>query len=544
MAYARTDLPLNGERESGADVRTQNVMAAVAIANVVKTSFGPVGLDKMLVDDIGDVTITNDGATILKLLEVEHPAAKVLVELADLQDKEVGDGTTTVVILAAELLKYGNELIKQKIHPSTVIQGFRLAMQEAVKFIRKIVVHTNELDRKVLEEAAATCISSKVIGGEEGEFFSKLAVDTIKKVKRNEKGKAKYPVSGVTVLKAYGKSSKESVLIDGCAVNCVIASEEMPKEIKGCKVAILEIDLMKEKMRQGIQIVTNNPEEIDKFKEEEMKIVIRRVQMIIESGANVVFISGGLDELCTQYFVEKGIAVAKRVSSRDLHRIGKATGAKVISTLVNLEGIEEFDKSNLGECDTFKQEKVGDNELIVLRGCSDGGSATVLLRGANATMLDEMSRSLHDALCVLRRVLESNTVIVGGGATDVALSVHLNEYATTLEGREQLAVQAFADALCVIPKVLAQNAAKDASELLSQMRKRHYGAQKIDKPCYDGLDLIKGEIRNNLEAGVVEPSVSKVKCIKFATEAAITILRIDDLIKLNPTPQPKQGQDY
>ena len=544
MTYARMDLPLNGERESGKDVRTQNVMAAVAIANVVKSSFGPIGLDKMLVDDIGDVTITNDGATILKLLEVEHPAAKVLVELADLQDKEVGDGTTTVVILAAELLKYGNELILQKIHPSSVIYGFRLAMQEAVNYCKKIVIKTDGLDRTILEQVASTCISSKVIGGEDSEFFSKLAVDTMLKVKRIVNGKVKYPVNSVTVLKAFGKSSKESILVDGCAVNCVIASEQMPKNIKDCKIALLDMDLMKEKMRPGVQLILTNPEEIERCKQQEAEIVVRRIKMIIESGANVVFISGGLDDLCAKYFVEKGIAVAKRVSTRDLHRIAKSTGATVVESLVNLEGEEEFTNTNLGSCETFTQEKIGDNELIVLRGCSDGSSATVLLRGANVSMLDEMSRSLHDALCVLRRVLESNTVSVGGGSTDVSLSVHLSEYATTLEGREQLAVQAFADALCVIPKVLAQNAAKDATELLSQMRKNHYQAQKKGEKCYDGLDLINGVVRNNLEAGVVEPAISKVKCIKFATEAAITILRIDDMIKLNPIPQPQMGQDY
>nr|BAN42266.1 T-complex protein 1 subunit alpha, putative [Entamoeba invadens] len=544
MAYARTELPLNGERETGADVRTQNVMAAVAIANVVKSSFGPIGLDKMLVDEIGDVTITNDGATILKLLEVEHPAAKVLVELADLQDKEVGDGTTTVVILAAELLKYGNELILQKIHPSSVISGFRLAMQEAVNFIRKIVVHTDGLGRNVLEQAAATCISSKVIGGVDSEHFSKLAVDAMLRVKRIVNGKAKYPVDGVVVLKAFGKSSKESVLIDGVAVNCTIASEQMPKHKENCRVALLDFSLMKEKMRPGVQLVLTDPTEIEKCTDQEMAIIVRRIQMVIESGANVVFVFGGLDDMCANYFVEKNIVVVRRVSTGDLRRIAKATGATVVESLVNLEGIESFEQSNLGKCGTFDQERIADNELIVLRGCGDGASATILLRGANTSMLDEMARSLHDALCVLRRVLESNTVSVGGGAADVALSVHLSEYATTLEGREQLAVQAFADALCVIPKVLAQNAAKDATELLAQMKTKHYAAQKKEEKCYIGLDLINGKVRDNLEAGVVEPAVSKVKCIKFATEAAITILRIDDMIELNPEPQPQRGQDY
>ncbi|KAL7714707.1 T-complex protein 1 subunit alpha [Entamoeba marina] len=533
MAYQRSELPLNGERESGEDVRTQNVMAAVAIANVVKSSFGPIGLDKMLVDDIGDVTITNDGATILKLLEVEHPAAKVLVELADLQDKEVGDGTTSVVILAAELLKSGNELIQQKIHPSSVIHGFRLAMQEAVKFIKTIVVHTDGLGRGVLEQAAATCISSKVIGGEDSAMFSKLAVDAMLRVKKDVDGKSRYPVSSVTVLKAFGKSAKESCLVDGCAVNCIIASEQMPKNLSECKVAVLDLSLMKERMRQGVQVVLTDPNEIEKCHAAEIEIVKKRVEMIINAGANVVFVSGGLDDIYAKYFIEKNIAVIKRVPVRDLKRISKATGATVVESLVNLEGVEQFESSCLGYCGSFKQEKIAGEELVVLRGCGDGASATIMLRGANTSMLDEMARSLHDALCVLRRVLESNTISVGGGSTDVALSVHLSEYATSLEGREQLAVQAFADSL-----------SKDSSDLLSQLRNKHYIAQKEGSKCYDGLDLVNGVVRNNLDAGIVEPALSKVKCIKFATEAAITILRIDDLIKLNPTPQPQQGRDY
>ncbi|KAL7721860.1 T-complex protein 1 subunit alpha [Entamoeba marina] len=497
MAYQRSELPLNGERESGEDVH---------------------------------VTITNDGATILKLLEVEHPAAKVLVELADLQDKEVGDGTTSVVILAAELLK--------------IIHGFRLAMQEAVKFIKTIVVHTDGLGRGVLEQAAATCISSKVIGGEDSAMFSKLAVDAMLRVKKDVDGKSRYPVSSVTVLKAFGKSAKESCLVDGCAVNCIIASEQMPKNLSECKVAVLDLSLMKERMRQGVQVVLTDPNEIEKCHAAEIEIVKKRVEMIINAGANVVFVSGGLDDIYAKYFIEKNIAVIKRVPVRDLKRISKATGATVVESLVNLEGVEQFESSCLGYCGSFKQEKIAGEELVVLRGCGDGASATIMLRGANTSMLDEMARSLHDALCVLRRVLESNTISVGGGSTDVALSVHLSEYATSLEGREQLAVQAFADSLCVIPKVLAQNAAKDSSDLLSQLRNKHYIAQKEGSKCYDGLDLVNGVVRNNLDAGIVEPALSKVKCIKFATEAAITILRIDDLIKLNPTPQPQQGRDY
>ena len=386
MSYTRSELPLNGERETGADVRTQNVMAAVAIANVVKSSFGPIGLDKMLVDDIGDVTITNDGATILQLLEVEHPAAKVLVELADLQDKEVGDGTTTVVLVAAELLRNGNELIKQKIHPSSVIHGFRMAMEEAVRFLRTAVISTEGLGRDVLVQAAKTCLSSKVIGGEDAEHFANLAVDAMLRVKRTVNNKAKYPVGSVTVLKGFGKSAKESVLVDGCAVNCTIASEQMPKALDNVRVAVLDFALTKERMRPGVQLVLTDPAEIERCQQAEVEIVKRRVDLIIGSGANVVFLSGGLDDACAKYFIEKNIAVVKHVSPRDLKRIAKSTGGTVVASLVNLEGVETYEEANLGTCASFRQERVADEELIILRGCNDGGQATIMLRAGNSSI--------------------------------------------------------------------------------------------------------------------------------------------------------------
>lgn len=521
-------------------------MAALAIANIVKSSLGPLGLDKMLVDDIGDVTITNDGATILQQLEVEHPAGKVLVELANLQDQEVGDGTTSVVIIASELLKRANELVKNKIHPTSIIAGYRLAMREAVKYIKEhLSVPVNTLQHENLINAAKTSMSSKIIGSE-CDFFADLAVKAVTSVKtttEGAKGKivARYPVSAINVLKAHGKSSTESQLVDGFALNCTRASQAMPQTIKGAKIALLDFNLQRHRMQMGVQIVVNDPNEVDKIRQREADITKERIQKIIDAGANVILTTGGIDDLCMKYFVESNCMGVRRVKKEDLQRIARATGGTVVLTLADMEGEESFDATNLGEADQVSEERVGDGELIYIKGCKTQQATTVVLRGANENLLDEIDRSLHDSFMVVKRMLESNQLVAGGGSVEAALSIYLENFATTLGSREQLAIAEFAEALLVIPKTLAVNAAKDASELIARLRAHHNTSQMQTEKAelkYSGLDLTEGTIRNNLAAGVVEPAISKIKSLRFATEAAITIIRIDDMIVLNPKEDP------
>lgn len=521
----------------------------------------------MLVDDIGDVLITNDGATILAQLEVDHPAARVLVDLAQLQDNEVGDGTTSVVIIASELLRRSNELVMSGIHPTTIISGLRTALKEAVKFLKKnMVMKVSDLGDEHLINAAKTSMSSKIIGNE-GDFFARMAVDAVKSVRMkatkadavgmnadsgnsdvkadssaSAKQRYKYPLSAIHILKAHGKSAMESHFIEGgFAINAMRAAQGMPTAVEGTpenpivKIAMLDMNLQRHRMAMGVQVVIKDPAEIENIKKREMDITKERIRKIIDAGARVVLTTKGVDDLCMKYFVEAGIICARRCSKDDLKRLAKATGGKVVVTMADMDGNETFDAECLGSSTAVREERIGDGEMLYVHGCQGSGASTIVLRGANEYMLDEMDRALHDSLCVIKRMLESSTLVCGGGAVEAALSVHLEEYATSLHTREQLAIQQFAEALLVIPKTLAVNAAKDSSELVAKLRAVHAKSQKgdPDKTLRNtGLDLVEGTIRDNLAAGVVEPAISKIKSLRFATEAAITILRIDDRITL------------
>lgn len=537
-------LSILGSRKTGQDVRSQNVTAALAIANIVKTSLGPVGLDKMLVDDMGDVTITNDGATILKQLEVEHPAARVLVELSNLQDEEVGDGTTSVVILASEILKLANELVKNHVHPTSVISGLLQAKKLACKFIAKeMATKTATLGPDSILRAARTAMSSKIIG-HEGDFFAQMTVDAVTRVKvTNSKGKARYPISNINVLKAHGKSARESQLVDGFALNCQRSSQGMPTQVKKAKIALLDIDLRKAKLAMGVQVQVTDPRKLEEIRAKEAAITTRKIQLLLDAGANVVLTTKGIDDQSLKYFVDNKVMAVRRCAKSDLRAIAKATGGQILISLADEEG-EELGSvaGSLGEADLVEETRVGDGELIFFRGCRKTAAQTILLRGANDYMLDEIARSLHDALCIVKRTLEAGAVVPGGGAVEAALSVYLEGVADTMGTREQLAVAAFANALLIIPKTLAVNGAYDATDLVAKLRSYHHAAQtnpEKESWKWTGLDLEEGTVRNNLEAGVLEPAISKIKMVRFAIEASVTILRIDDAITMNKANDPQ-----
>mmetsp|Transcript_7403 Transcript_7403/g.6634 ORF Transcript_7403/g.6634 Transcript_7403/m.6634 type:complete len:553 (+) Transcript_7403:91-1749(+) len=544
-------LPIAGTRVSGKDVRTQNMTACMAVSNIVKSSLGPLGLDKMLVDDIGDVVITNDGATILKRLDLEHPCAKVLVELANLQDKEVGDGTTSVVIIASELLKRANELVEQHIHPTSIISGFLKAKNEAIKFIAEnMTIKTSKLGKDALINAAKTSMSSKIIG-KDCDLYAKIAVDAMLAVETlNSSKKKRYPVKAVEILKVTGKGMRDVELINGYCLHEYRCSQQMPRSIKNAKIAMVDFDMRKMALKFGVQMIMDNPDDVEKMRAREYDVIKERIDKLLKAGANVILTTKGIDDAAIKYFVTAGCIAVRRVDKKKLKRIAKLTGGKLLITLADEDGEESVPENALGSADIVEEMTVGDRDILFIKGCSSTKAQTIVMRGVNWYMLEELERSMHDALCVIKRVLESGRVVPGGGAVEAALSVYLEHVAEQMSSREQLAIAEFAQALLIIPRTLAINGGYDSADLVSKLRGYHAQAQAIkdnkdeskeadDNKRYAGLDLDEGKIANRVSSGVLEPAMSKIKSIKFATEAAITILRIDDSISLAQKENPK-----
>lgn len=523
---------VGGEHLKRQTVRDKHENAIQSVASIICTSFGPLGLDKMCIDHTGEVTCTNDGATILKNMNLNDPSAKMMVDLAKQQDEEVGDGTTSVVLLAASLVEKGNQMIKRGIHPSNVISGYKFAFKESVNFIKKhLQVETGKLSQNILKSVVETSISSKIIKGE-SEHFSKIIVDAIKMIeddKSNGDTKNFYDLNLINILKKQGGSMKDSFLINGFALNCSLASTQMIKKIKNPKILCISFSIRKVKLPLGIDIRIEDPDKLEEIRKKEISIMKERVGKIIKSGANVILTSGGIDDVYIKQFIDNECMAVRRVKEEDLAIIANAIGIPVISSLSDLEG--EDISPHIGLCDSISVEDISDRECIIISGLRKK-MATIILRGANEQLLEEMHRSVFDALSALKRTLEHKTIVPGGGAVEVALSVHLDNFANSICSKDQLSTQKYSEALLIIPKILAANAGFDSNELVAKLLTQQIKTKNTIGYKH-GLNVITGNIQDNIKGGIVEPTISKLKALRFATEVAIGVLRIDEVINID-----------
>ena len=518
-------------RTTGKEAQRNNITAAKIIAETIKTTLGPKGMDKMLVSSFGDVSITNDGATIMKELDVEHPAAKMLVEVAKAQDNEVGDGTTTAVVLAGELLAKAEDLLNQNIHPTLIIDGYKKASEKAQEILEKMAVPVSINDDKRLMDVAMTSMGSKSVTVAK-EHFAKLAVEAIKQVAEEKDGKLKADVDLIKVLKKHGKGLDETELVKGMVIDKEVAHSQMPKTVENAKIALLNAKLEIEKTEFDAKINIDTPEQMKLFLDEEERMLREMVDKIAETGANVVFCQKGIDDVALHFLAKKGIMAVKNVSSGDMEKLARATGGKIIAS------VKDLTADVLGEARLVEEVKIGEDKLVYVRECKNPKAVTIVVRGGTEHVVDEAERSLHDALCVVRNAIEDGKIVPGGGAPEAEVAKQLRDYAVKVGGREQLAIEAFADAVESIPLTLAENAGLDPIDIMVALRAKHESAAS---PTY-GVDVFSGEVKDMLELNVVEPLRVKQQVVKSATEAANMILKIDDLIAAKGMEKEKEKE--
>lgn len=490
-------------------------------------------MDKMLVDTIGDVTITNDGHEILKEIDIQHPAAKMIVEVAETQDKEVGDGTTTAVILAGELLKNAEEMLDKNIHPTTIVSGYRKASEEAIKILRKVAVDVSIDDRETLKKVASTSMRGKLISIAQ-DHFSDIAIDAVKQIVEKKGDKLTADKEDIQMIKKPGKSLLDTQLIQGIIVDKEVAAPGMPKRIEKAKILLLDSALEIEKTEIDAEIRIRNPLQMKAFLDEETKMLSDMVDKVAKTGANVVLCQKGIDDMAQHFLAKKGILAVRRIKASDMEKLSKATGGRIAS---NMEDISEKD---LGAANLVEERKIGDDKMVFVEGCKNPKAISILIRGGLERLVDEAERSLNDALCVVADIVKQNKIVAGGGAIEEELSRGLREYATKVGGREQLAIEGFANALEIIPSTLAENAGLDTIDILVALRSAH------EKPngLWMGVNVFKGEVIDMMKEGVVEPLSVKEQAIKSAVEAASMILRIDDVIAAaKPPPMPPRGPE-
>ncbi|MGQ4873745.1 MAG: thermosome subunit beta [Promethearchaeia archaeon] len=507
------------ERKRGKDAQKNNIAAAKAVAEAVRTTLGPKGMDKMLVDSLGDVTITNDGATILDTIDVEHPAAKMIVEVAKTQDDKVGDGTTTSVIIAGELLSLAEELMEQSVHPTIIFRGYRKALNKSKEILQELAKKVDINDTEILKKVAETSMNSKLIAGAK-KHFAEIAVKAVSQIKEKRGDNIIVDLDQIQIIKKEGKSLFDTEIIDGMIVDKEIVHPMMPKTIKDAKIALISSSLEVEKTEFDAEIRVQTPDQINKFLEEEAKLLKNKVNKLKEAGANVVFCQKGIDDKAQSYLAQEGIIAIRRVKRSDMEKLARATNAKIVNNIF------ELSEKDLGSAGIVEEKKIGEDNMVFVSQCADPKTVSILIRAGIEHVVSEAERMIKDALSVVKATIEKPYILPGGGAVEIELAKRLRQYASSIGGREQLAIEVYANALEIIPKTLVENAGYNPVDVIVELRSKH---ESEDGLAY-GVNIETGKADNMEKLGVVEPLLVLTQAIQSATEVATMIIKIDDVI--------------
>ena len=507
------------ERKQGKDAQKNNIAAAKAITEAVRTTLGPKGMDKMLVDSLGDVTITNDGATILDTIDVEHPAAKMIIEIAKTQDDKVGDGTTTAVIIAGELLNLAQELMEQSVHPTIVIKGYRKALLKSKEILQNLGVKIDVEDKATLIKIAETAMNSKLIAGARS-HFAEIAVKAVTQIREDRGDHKMIDLAQIQIIKKEGKSLLDTSIIDGIIVDKEIVHPMMPKSLKDVKIALLSCSLEVEKTEFDAEIRIQTPDQINKFLEEESNMIKNRVKKLKEIGANVVLCQKGVDDKAQNFLAKEDIITIRRVKRSDMEKLARATNAIIINNIFDITA------GDLGSAGKVEEKKIGDDNMVFISECALPKAVTILIRAGIEHVVDEAERMINDALSVVRAAVELPYILPGGGASEIELAKRLRAYARSIGGRQQLAIEIYANALEIVPKTLVENAGFNPVDLVIELRAKH---EAEDGTSY-GINIDEGKPDDMIKLGVLEPLSILTQAIQSATEVAAMILKIDDVI--------------
>jgi thermosome len=518
-------------RERGKGARSNNIMAACAISDAVKSTLGPKGMDKMLVDSMGDVVVTNDGATVLKEIDVEHPAAKMIVEVAKSQDEECGDGTTTAVILTGELLKYAGDLLDQNIHPTVISAGFKLAAERGIETLKKIAIPIKSGDKKTLKNIAVTAMASKGASGSK-ELLADVVVDAVTTVAETVDGKTVVDLDDIQIQKQQGGSIDDTEIVKGIILDKERVHDGMPKYVKNAKIALVNAAFEVKKTEVDARIEIHDPSQLQAFLDEEESMLKKMVDKVKKSGANVLICQKGIDDLAQHFLAKEGIYAVRRAKESDMEKLSKATGARIVAN------VDDLTAKDLGKAGSVEEKKYGEDKMTFITGCKNPKAVSILIRGGTEHVTDELERGVHDSLSVVKVALEDGKMTAGGGAAATAVAMDLRDYAPSVGGREQMAIEAFADAIEVVPKTLSENAGLDPIDMMIEVRREHKKGNK-----HAGIDVLGGKVDDMFKKNVVEPLRVSVQEIQAASEAATMILRIDDVIaaKAEEPPSPPPG---